>query len=99
MGATSREVLWRHVLPNALLAAVATAGVEIAFLLSGAVVVEWLFGWPGVGDLLASAIRAGDFPVIEAAVFGIGLVVYAAYLAVDLMLATAEPRLRRPSPR
>jgi peptide/nickel transport system permease protein len=99
MGATSREVLWRHILPNALLAAMATAGVEIAFLLSGAVVVEWLFGWPGVGDLLASAIRAGDFPVIEAAVFGVGLVVYVAYLVVDLMLATADPRLRRPRPR
>jgi peptide/nickel transport system permease protein len=95
MGATSRELLWNHVVPNALLAATALVGVQVAFLLSGAILVEWLFGWPGIGDLMVVSIRAGDFPVVEAAIFMIAAVVYATYAAVDLLLTTVDPRLRR----
>jgi peptide/nickel transport system permease protein len=96
MGATSRELLWNHVLPNALLAATALVGVQVAFLLSGAVIVEWLFGWPGIGDLMVVSIRAGDFPVVEAAIFMIAALVYATYALVDLIITTVDPRLRRP---
>lgn len=95
MGATSRELLWKHVLPNALMAATALVGVQVAFLLSGAVIVEWLFGWPGIGDLMVVSIRAGDFPVVEAAIFMIAALVYATYAVVDLIITTVDPRLRR----
>ena len=99
MGATSRELLWSHVLPNSLLVALALAGVQVAFLLSSTVVVEWLFGWPGLGELLAGSLRAGDFPVVEATVFMIAIVVFAVYAAVDLALAAVDPRVRKaPSP-
>ncbi len=99
MGATSRELLWSHVLPNSLLVALALAGVQVAFLLSSTVVVEWLFGWPGLGELLAGSLRAGDFPVVEATVFVIAIVVFAVYAAVDLALAAVDPRVRKaPSP-
>lgn len=99
MGATSRELLWGHVLPNSLLAALALVGVQVAFLLSAAVVVEWLFGWPGVGELLAGSLHTGDFPVVEATVFVLAVLVFAVYAAIDLALAAADPRLRRtPSP-
>ena len=99
MGATSRELLWSHVLPNSLLVTLALAGVQVAFLLSSTVVVEWLFGWPGLGELLAGSLRTGDFPVVEATVFMIAIVVFAVYAAVDLALAAADPRLRTaPSP-
>ena len=95
MGATSRELLWGHVLPNSLLAALALVGVQVAFLLSAEVVVEWLFGWPGVGELLAGSLQTGDFPVVEATVFVLAVLVFAVYAAVDLALAAADPRLRR----
>jgi len=99
MGATSRDLLWGHVLPNALLAALALVGVQVAFLLSATVVVEWLFGWPGVGDLLAGSLRAMDFPVVEAAMFAIAFLVFATYAMVDLVVAAVDPRLRRrPTP-
>lgn len=95
MGATSRDLLWGHVLPNSLLGALALVGVQVAFLLSATVVVEWLFGWPGVGDLLAGSLRAMDFPVVEAAVFAIAFLVFATYAMVDLVVAAVDPRLRR----
>lgn len=100
MGATSRDLVWGHVLPNSLLAAFAMVGVQVAFLLSATVVVEWLFGWPGVGDLLAGSVRAGDFPVVEAAIFAMAFLVFATYATVDLVLAAVDPRHRgRPTPR
>ena len=100
MGATSRDLVWGHVLPNSLLGVFAMVGVQVAFLLSAAVVVEWLFGWPGVGDLLAWSVRAGDFPVVEAAVFAIAFLVFATYATVDLVLVAVDPRhRRRPIPR
>jgi len=95
MGATSRDLLWGHVLPNSLLAALALVGVQVAFLLSAAVVVEWLFGWPGVGNLLAVSMQARDFPVVEAAIFAIAFLVFATYAMVDLVVAAVDPRLRR----
>jgi len=99
MGATSRELLWGHILPNSVLAALALVGVQAAFLLSATVVVEWLFGWPGVGNLLAGSLRAVDFPVVEAAVFSIAFLVFAIYAMVDLVVAAMDPRLRRrPTP-
>ncbi len=101
MGATSRQLLWAHLLPNSMLGALAGWGVQISFLLSAAVVVEWLFGWPGVGELLAGSVRTGDFPVVEASVLVIAMVVIAAYAAVDVTLACVDPRHRRagaPSP-
>lgn len=95
MGATSRQLLWDHVLPSSLLGALALLGVEVAFIFSAAVVVEWLFGWPGVGGLLAGSVRSGDFPVMQAAVFVIAMVVFVAYAAVDVVVAVADPRYRR----
>jgi peptide/nickel transport system permease protein len=93
-GATSRELLWRHVLPNSLVATVALLGVQFAFLLSGSLVVESLFAWPGLGQLLVDSVRAADFPVVEAAVFVIAIVVFAAGALVDLLLPAVDPRLR-----
>ena len=97
MGATSRQLLWRHVLPNSLLATVALLGVQFAFLLSGSLVVESLYAWPGLGLLLVESVRTVDFPVVEAAVFVIAIMVFAANAAVDLLLPAVDPRLRTPA--
>jgi peptide/nickel transport system permease protein len=94
MGATSRELLWRHVLPNSLLGTVALLGVQFAFLLSGSLVTESLFAWPGLGQLLVDSVRTVDFPVVEAAVFVIAILVFGANAIVDLLLPVLDPRLR-----
>ncbi|HEY4028356.1 MAG TPA: ABC transporter permease [Candidatus Dormibacteraeota bacterium] len=94
MGATSRELLWRHVLPNSLLATLALLGVQFAFLLSGSLVIESLFAWPGLGQLLVDSVRAVDFPVVEAAVFVIAVLVFGANALVDVLLPAIDPRLR-----
>lgn len=94
MGATSRELLWRHVLPNSLLATLALLGVQFAFLLSGSLVIESLFAWPGLGQLLVESVRTVDFPVVEAAVFVIAVLVFGASALVDVLLPAVDPRLR-----
>jgi peptide/nickel transport system permease protein len=98
IGASSRELLWRHVLPNALLATLALLGVQFAFLLSGSLVIESLYAWPGMGQLLIESVRAVDFPVVEAAVFVIAVLVFGVSAAVDLLLPALDPRLRSPAP-
>ncbi len=94
MGATSRELLWRHVLPNSLLGTLALLGVQFAFLLSGSLVIESLFAWPGLGQLLVESVRTVDFPVVEAAVFVIAVLVFGANALVDVLLPAVDPRLR-----
>lgn len=96
-GASSRELLWQHVLPNSLLAALALLGVQFAFLLSGSLVIESLFGWPGMGQLLVDSVRTVDFPVVQAAVFVVAVLVFCAQLVVDLLLPVVDPRLRSPA--
>jgi peptide/nickel transport system permease protein len=98
IGASSRVLLWRHVLPNALLATLALLGVQFAFLLSGSLVIESLYAWPGMGQLLIESVRAVDFPVVEAAVFVIAVLVFGVSAAVDLLLPALDPRLRSPAP-
>lgn len=93
-GASAREVLWRHVLPNSLLSAVAFLGVQFAFLLSGSLVIESVFGWPGVGQLMVQSVRLVDFPVVQAAVFVVAIMVFAANTLTDLLLPLIDPRLR-----
>jgi peptide/nickel transport system permease protein len=94
MGATSRQLLWRHVLPTSALGTLALLGVQLSFLLSGALVVESLFAWPGMGQLLVDSARAVDLPVVQAAVFVIAVLVFAANALVDLALPLVDPRLR-----
>jgi peptide/nickel transport system permease protein len=94
MGATSRELLWRHVLPNSLLGTLALLGVQLGFLLSGSLVIESLFAWPGLGQLLVESVRTVDFPVVQAAVFVIATLVFGANAVIDLLLPAVDPRLR-----
>ena len=68
-GASTTDVLWRHALPNALLGATALIGTQFAFLMSGSLITEWIFAWPGFGLLLVQSVERLDFPVVQAAVF------------------------------
>lgn len=94
-GATEREVLFAHALPNALLGATALAGTQLAFLISGTVVIEFIFAWPGLGWLLIESTQTLDFPVIQAIAVVVGGLVFTLNTLVDLALLRLDPRLAR----
>jgi peptide/nickel transport system permease protein len=93
-GAGPRTLLWRHALPNALLGAAALVGVQFAGLLSGSAVIETIYGWPGLGSLLLESVEALDFPVVQAEVFAIAVLVFSVNLLTDALFRVLDPRLR-----
>ena len=88
------RVLGQHVLRNALLPVTTLAGFEVVFLMSGQIIVESVFNLPGLGKLFVQAVAARDFPVIQAMVMFVALVVLVANLVVDLLYAWLDPRIR-----
>ena len=93
-GASRRRAIWRHAFPNALLPVVTLAGLLIPAVLSGSVVVELIFAWPGLGRLYLDSILARDYPVILALSLLSAAVTLIATLAADIALAAADPRIR-----
>jgi peptide/nickel transport system permease protein len=93
-GLSERRVLFKHVLRNSLIAMITVLGINIGFLISGAVVIENIFALPGLGSLLVSSILARDYPVIQALTLVFGLAVIVVNLLVDLSYATLDPRVR-----
>ena len=93
-GVTERRIIWRHALRNALVPTIVLAGLSLPTLLGGAVFVEQIFTWPGMGRVAAAAFGARDYQVvIGATIIGAVLVVIGGILA-DLMHAVADPRVR-----
>jgi peptide/nickel transport system permease protein len=93
-GSGLQNLLWRHALPNALLGATALVGAQFAFLISGAVITEVIFAWPGLGWLLVKSTTTLDFPVIQAAVFVIAVLVFIVNALTDILFVYIDPRLR-----
>jgi peptide/nickel transport system permease protein len=93
-GATEREVLWRHAAPNALLGAVALIGAQFAFLVTGLVIIETIFAWPGIGWLLVQSTINLDFPVVQAITFVVVIAVFAVNALATLVQRLVDPRLR-----
>lgn len=93
-GLSEQTVAFRHALRNALLPAIGATGVNLGYLLSGAVIVETIFTWPGLGQLMVSAALTRDYPVVQGFVTYIAVVVLLANLAADIALRIADPRLR-----
>ena len=93
-GASERRILLRHQLRNALLSFITLFGLAFPFLLTGAVLIETIFAWPGMGRLATDAILRRDFPVVNAAVLLASSMVVAGNLLADVLLAIADPRLR-----
>lgn len=92
-GVHNQAVLYRHALRNASLPATTVLGLELGALLSGSVIVETVFAYPGVGWLAIQAIRAQDFPIILAFVAVMSVITLAITLAVDLLYAVLDPRV------
>jgi peptide/nickel transport system permease protein len=93
-GMSPRVVDTRHVLRNALLPVSTIIGLQVGLLLSGAVLTETVFAWPGMGTWLVQAIRDRNFPVIEGGVLFVSLVFVFVNLLVDLSYGLINPRIR-----
>jgi ABC-type dipeptide/oligopeptide/nickel transport system permease component len=93
-GLAERGVVYRHALRNCLLPVITIVGLELGSTLGGAVVTEMVFAWPGVGRLIVSGIFARDYPLVQAAVFVVAAMFVLVNLAVDLLYAVVDPRVR-----
>jgi ABC-type dipeptide/oligopeptide/nickel transport system permease component len=93
-GLPERVVLFSHALRNALLPAITLVGLNFGALLGGAVIVEAVFSWPGLGQLLLAALQTRDFPVIQGVTLALGVLFMLANLLVDLSYAVVDPRIR-----
>jgi len=93
-GLSERRVLG-HALRSALLPSITLLGLALPFLLTGSVVVETVFAWPGMGKLAADAIASRDYPVVLAATLVAAMLVVSGSLLADLLYAAADPRIRR----
>jgi peptide/nickel transport system permease protein len=93
-GVVERGVVLRHALKNALIPIVTVVGVQAGYLLGGAVLTETVFAWPGVGTLMVQGILARDFPLVQGCVLVVALSFVLINLAVDLLYAWLDPRIR-----
>lgn len=93
-GLTEREIIWRHALRNALAPMITTLGLLFPVLLGGAVFVERVFSWPGMGALTAGAIESRDYDLVTASVIIGSVMVVAGNLVADLLHAAVDPRVR-----
>ncbi|WP_206524676.1 ABC transporter permease [Devosia sp. 1566] len=93
-GISENRVVYAHVLRNALLPIVTAIGLELGFLLGGSVITETIFGWPGVGREIVSAIGSKDFYVVQAGVIMLALIFAGVNLLIDLAYSWIDPRIR-----
>ena len=93
-GVSPRRIDSRHVLRNALLPIATIIGLQTGLLLSGAVLTETVFAWPGIGTWLVNAIRVRDFPVLQGGILFVSIVFVLVNLFVDVMYAVINPRIR-----
>ena len=93
-GLTARQVIGRHALRNALTPVVTLLGLSLPALFSGAVFIEAVFAWPGVGRVLVEAVQARDYPVVMAATAVSAVLVVAGNLLADVAAAWLDPRVR-----
>ena len=93
-GLTRGTVIRRHVLRNALLPTIAVVATQTGYLIGGLVVIEFIFNYNGIGQLLYTAVSQKDFPLIQAAVMVVGVVYLTATLLADLIYSLLNPRIR-----
>ena len=97
--ATGKGVIWRrvvsrHVLPNAAIPTVTIVGFMVGSLMAGTIIVETVFAWPGVGQLLISAVGNRDLAIVQTILLFVGICMVAANLTVDLAYGWIDPRIR-----
>jgi|LNFM01.1.fsa_nt_gb ABC-type dipeptide/oligopeptide/nickel transport system permease component len=93
-GLSERVVVWRHALKNARIMVITVVGLEFGALISGSIIVEAVFSWPGIGQLLLQGITARDYPLITGLVLVYTTLFIIVNLIVDFLYAAADPRIR-----
>ena len=93
-GLSQTVVIWKHCLRNALIPVVTLFGVFFALLVTGAIVTETVFAWPGVGRLTYEAVIFRDYPLLQAVILMKGIIVLGVNLGVDILYAYLDPRVR-----
>jgi peptide/nickel transport system permease protein len=93
-GLGSGYIAVRHVLPNALIPTISYLGLQFGHLLSGAIVIEIIFAWPGVGQVVLAAVSGRDMPIISAYVLVSGAIYVVVNLLVDMLYVVLDPRVR-----
>lgn len=95
IGLRQAQIVWRHALPNALTPFITQLGLSFAAMLTGAVVTESIFGWPGMGGYILQATETLDFPAIMGFTIIVGIIYASMNLVIDLIYLLIDPRLRR----
>jgi peptide/nickel transport system permease protein len=94
-GLSESRVLLGHALRNALLPTITLMGLALPFLLTGSVVIETVFAWPGMGKLAADAVLSRDYPIVTATTLAATVLVVGGSLIADILYAAADPRVGR----
>jgi peptide/nickel transport system permease protein len=92
-GLSEVRVIWRHALKNASIPIVTIAGIQLAALLTGAVVTESIFAWPGVGSLVVTAANGRDFPLVQTVALLAAVTFVVVNLSVDILYGYLDPRI------
>ena len=93
-GFREREVLWKHALPNALLPMITIVAINIGFVVAGAIQVETIFSWPGLGRLMYEALGARDYPLLQGIFLLVTVSVVLANLLADITYSYVDPRVK-----
>ena len=93
-GLANSVIASRHALRNALLPAISALGVSVGNLLGGAVIIETIFGWPGLGQLIVTAATTRDYPIVQGFALYVAAITMLVNLFADILLRIADPRIR-----
>jgi dipeptide transport system permease protein len=93
-GLTFRRVVVVHALRNALIPVITVIGLQVGLLLSGAILTETIFSWPGIGNWLVHGVQSRDYPVVQGGILMVALIVISVNLIVDLLYGVVNPRIR-----
>lgn len=93
-GLAERLVIYRHALRNAAIPVITVTSLSLGFMLSGTIIIETVFSWPGLGRLIVQAVPGRDFPVIQAGVFVFAVIFVGINLLVDVLYTVVDPRVR-----
>ena len=92
-GMEERRIVMRHVFKNTLIPLITLLGLLLPTMFSGSVILEYIFGWPGIGALFFDSVQARDYPVVLALSFITATIVLVSTLVADLLYAWADPRV------
>ena len=93
-GVRERRVIYVHALRNALLTIVTVAGDQTVGMINGAVIVETVFGWPGIGKLMVDSVIQRDYAIVQAAITITASAIFLLFIIIDLLYVALDPRIR-----